>query len=135
MAKRRRAPMARLRWKGCQGSGRFTSIYLVLPRSALPADPLVELHAVALLGGVSALLATDTADSAEELFSVATLGGETTLATGLRPRHLAVCGLGHEDLLLGVRASVGCYPSAPTGKQGRSVRKSIPHGPGQALYP
>src|SRR6266508_5022606 len=49
--------------------------------SALSPDALVELHPVPPLGGVAALLAADATDLAEEFFTMALLGGHTTLAS------------------------------------------------------
>jgi hypothetical protein len=58
---------------------------LELLGSAFAADPLVELHAVALLGRIAAFLSADTADLTEELLTVTLLGGHAALPTGFRP--------------------------------------------------
>src|SRR5439155_21517382 len=59
-----------------------------LPQAALPPDALVELDAVAGLGGLPTLLSAEPADLAEELGPVPLLGREAALATGLRSGHL-----------------------------------------------
>src|SRR5262249_40120044 len=59
----------------------------LLAGTALAPDLLVELDAVAALGGVAALLAADLPDLAEEVGAVALLGGPSTPAAGLGPGH------------------------------------------------
>src|SRR5207244_4440897 len=56
---------------------------------ALAADLLVELDAVAALGGVAALLPPDPPDLAEELGAVPLLRRQAALAAGLGSRHPA----------------------------------------------
>src|SRR3954451_15975952 len=63
----------------------------VSPRLAGPAlapDTLVELDAVALLGGLAALAAAHAPDLPEEVVAVPLLRGLATLATGFDPAHL-----------------------------------------------
>ena len=109
------------------GRGRVPWPWRGLLRSALAADRLVELDAVALLGGVATLLAADAADALEELRSVALLGGETALSAGLGADS-SCSGTGHGCVLPG-RGSVGIEASrrldtpAPTaGKQSKIVQ-------------
>src|SRR4029450_533753 len=57
-------------------------------RSALAADLLVELDAVALLGRLAAFLSAPAADLPQEVVAVPLLGGLAALAAGLGPAHL-----------------------------------------------
>src|SRR6266516_5176104 len=57
-------------------------------RPSLPANALVELDSVALLGGLAAFLATHSADLAEEVVAVALLRRLATLPASLGPGHL-----------------------------------------------
>jgi hypothetical protein len=101
---------------GCGASVRFEGPWR-LPGAALAADPLVELDAVSPLGGVAALLSTDPADPAEELVTVALLGGETTLTSGLSSGHLLLLHgpTSLEGCLVEVR--LGGYPRPRQSKQ------------------
>src|SRR6266540_2264212 len=93
--------------------------------SALSPDALVELHPVPPLGGVAALLAADAADLAEEFFTMALLGGHTTLASSFGSGHLGSLGLGHptpsscgqneQDGAPGVHGR--CYPALDPSKR------------------
>src|SRR5438094_44266 len=61
-----------------------------LARAALPTDALIELHPVAALRGLAALLASEAADTAEVVAAIPLFGRESAFAARLRAGHLLV---------------------------------------------